>query len=152
MTEKAIIITIGAVLTAITGWFGWFFWLMALMMFLDFITGTMASHYQGIPVTSSCGKKGLMKKLYIVILVSAVYAIEHTLISPMAIGIETIPIIQPFIDAFAEGGLTGGAVAFMFAVMELVSIVENGERMSVVLPKPLKELVNKLANMLKSGD
>lgn len=81
---------------------------LAIMMALDYITGLVQAIYNR-NLSSEVGYKGLVKKVYFLLLVSACYLMENLL--------------------FGTRQLADG-VTTSFVVMEFVSIVENGVRMN----------------------
>jgi len=90
------------------------------MMVLDYITGLMVG-YANKELSSSIGKKGLIKKAYIIILISAVYLVQK-------LGLD-----------FA--GYTADGLTIAFALLELLSIVENGGKLGVPVPQWLKDAI-----------
>ena len=87
------------------------------MMLLDFVTGFIASHLNG-EASSATGMKGLLKKVYVLLLIGAVYLLQS--------------VVE--IAEFAGDGIT---VAFI--LVEFLSIVENAGRSGVPMPEKLKD-------------
>lgn len=146
---KAGIATIGGVISYITGWLGIFFLLLLVLMFIDFLTGVLASKYSDIKIESDIGFKGLIRKAYIVLLVLSIYAVEFA-IAYAAQTTELSETVLGFVDIMGLSGIAGSSVAFLFAVMELVSIIENGMKMGAKLPSPVRLLFEKLSRYLNS--
>lgn len=149
---KMTITAIGGAISYVTGWLGVFFFLMLVLMIFDFITGLQASKYMGIKIESGVGIKGLIRKTYIILLVLSVYAIEYAI----AYSAQTADLnesILGFVDILGLSGVAGSSVAFLFAVMELVSIIENGLKMGAKLPAPLRIAFEKISKYLNGeGD
>lgn len=82
---------------------------LGMMMAIDYITGLAQAIYNK-NLSSEVGYKGLVKKVYFLLLVSACYLMENLL--------------------FGTRQLADG-VTTSFVVMEFVSIVENGVRMNL---------------------
>ena len=117
---KGIVFTLGTICSWIVGGIGVAFSVLLLMMALDFITGLMVG-FVNKELSSSIGSKGLIKKMYIVILISSVYLIEK-------VGLD-----------FA--GYTGDGLAIAFIIIELISIVENGGKLGVPIPEGVKNAI-----------
>jgi toxin secretion/phage lysis holin len=113
---KSITGGVGFFVSAMIGGFGLAFTVLVGMMLLDFVTGLMAGTKEN-GARSSVGVKGLVKKVYILLLIGAVYLLQT--------------VVQ--IAEFAADGIT-----IAFIVTEFVSIVENGGRLGVPLPQKLK--------------
>lgn len=82
---------------------------LAIMMAIDYVTGLAQAIYNK-SLSSEVGYKGLVKKVYFLLLVSACYLMENLL--------------------FGTRQLADG-VTTSFVVMEFISIVENGVRMNL---------------------
>lgn len=82
---------------------------LAIMMAIDYVTGLVQAIYNK-NLSSEIGYKGLVKKVYFLLLVCACYLMENLL--------------------FNTRQLSDG-VTTSFVVMEFVSIIENGVRMNV---------------------
>ena len=81
---------------------------LAVFMAIDYITGLMQGIYNK-NLNSEIGFRGLIRKVYFLLLVGAVYMFENL--------------------TFGTRHLADG-VAISFVAMELLSIVENGVRMN----------------------
>ncbi|MFZ3171981.1 MAG: phage holin family protein [Carboxydocellales bacterium] len=111
---------IGAFLSWVVGGIGIAFAVLLGMMVLDYITGLMVG-YVSKELSSSVGIKGLIKKTYILILISAVYLVQKL--------------------GFDLAGYTADGLAIVYAVFELLSIVENGGRLGAPIPERLKNAI-----------
>ncbi|MFZ3172085.1 MAG: phage holin family protein [Carboxydocellales bacterium] len=111
---------VGAVISYIVGGIGIAFAVLLGMMIIDFITGMMAgSVNEGL--SSSTGKKGLIKKVYIILLISAVYLLQK-------LGLNL-------------AGYTADGLSVAFAILEFVSILENGGKLGAPIPERLKNAI-----------
>lgn len=110
---KGTIAAVSTVVSAMVGGIGLALTVLLGLMAIDVLTGTMAG-WKGEGVSSSTGIKGLFRKVYILLLIGAIYLLGQVV-------------------EVAEFAADGAAVAF--AVMEFLSIVENGGRLGVSLPK-----------------
>lgn len=116
----------GTLVSILVGGVGLAFTVLLGMMLLDFITGVMVAIVTKT-VSSSVGRAGFIRKLYIIILIGAVYMLSNVIE-----GMEYI----------------GDGVTLAYIVIEFLSIVENGGKLGVPLPKILKESLV----MLKGDD
>ncbi|SDZ51278.1 toxin secretion/phage lysis holin [Evansella caseinilytica] len=114
---KAATSFIGFVISAMVGGLGLAFTVLVAMMVIDFVTGIMAGTKEE-GVSSEVGIRGLLKKIYIILLISAVYLLQ-----------QVVEIAQ----------FAGDAITITFIVLEFISIVENGGRLGVPLPQKLKD-------------
>lgn len=120
---------VAAFVSWMIGSFGIIFTVFLALQAIDFITGLMAGAVnEGL--NSPKGKKGLIKKTYIILLLCSVYLIEVAILK-------------------SNGVITSG-ISGAFAIIEFVSIVENGGRMGIKMPKILTNLVTTLRT--KSGE
>lgn len=116
--ERADVIvkTIGSILAGIvsvfTGLFGVVFTILLALMALDFITGIIAA-YVTEGLRSSKGYKGLLKKVYTMLLIGSVLLIE--------------------IAVLKSRGVITDSISGAFCVIEFISIIENGNKMGLNL-------------------
>lgn len=104
----------------IIGGIGYAFAGLLLMMILDFATGMLVgAHNQAL--SSDVGRKGLIKKVYIIILVSSVYLMEAVAQHMTGQGFEFL-------------NYTGDGIAVTFIIIEFVSIAENGGKLGLPIP------------------
>lgn len=92
---------------------------LLVMMALDYISGLMGAAYER-KLNSRVGFNGLIRKSYYLLLLGAVY-----LIGSVVDGIS-----------YAADGL-----AIALIVMEFVSITENGTKMNLPMPEPVKKIL-----------
>jgi len=136
---KGIVATLGGIVSFIVGGIGFVVSVLIVLMVADFITAIMACKYNGKKISSDIGAKGIIKKTYVLILLFCVYLFEKLGLSGFGIEIS---------------GFTGDALAFMFCVIELVSIIENGDEMGARLPEPIRKFFKAASKYLdgKDGD
>ncbi|SFM29326.1 toxin secretion/phage lysis holin [Gracilibacillus orientalis] len=102
---------IGAVWSFIVGTIGWAFPTLIILMVADFITGSWAGGKED-GLNSNVGRKGFIKKLYILILIGIVYLVEKTIFDTKHLG---------------------DGVTIAYVIIEFISLVENGGRLGVPL-------------------
>ena len=95
---------------------------LCVMMTLDYISGVIASLYQGHKLSSKVGFRGLLRKAYQGIIVFMCFNLESLL------GIQFL----------SEG------IAMMLIANEGVSILENAVHMDIPVPSMLRELVEEM--------
>lgn len=100
--------------------------ILIFFMSLDYITGLIAAAVQR-QLNSRIGLEGFARKLYILILISAVYALEY-------LGAH-------YVDFEIMGGHIGDGVAFAYVAIEFISITENGVKMNAPIPGIIKQLL-----------
>jgi len=93
--------------------------ILIVMMGIDYISGIMVGIVQQ-NLNSRIGWNGVVRKLYYLLLVGAVYAIS-----------QVVPGI-----AFA-----GDGIAIALCAMELISITENGSKIGLPMPKVVQDLL-----------
>jgi toxin secretion/phage lysis holin len=123
---KMVIGVITSIISIFTGLFGLMFTVLLGLMAIDFITGVMGAIFSGEGLKSNKGYRGLFKKIYTMLLIGAVLLIEIAVLK-------------------TNGVLTDG-VSAAFIVIEFVSIVENGGKMGVKIPKFLQKTISTLKN------
>jgi len=134
---KGVVATVGGVVSFIVGGIGFVVSVLIVLMVADFITAIMSCKYNGKRISSDVGTKGLIKKTYVLILLFCVYLFEKLGLSGFGIEIS---------------GFTGDALAFMFCVIELVSIIENGDKMGAKLPEAIRGFFETASKYLNSKD
>jgi len=123
---KTIIGIAGGVFSFLTGLFGLMFTVLILMMFVDYITGIMGAIISKEGLSSKKGYKGIFKKVYTMLLIGAVGAVE--------------------ISVLKSNGVIADGVATAFILVELTSILENGGKMGVKIPAQLQKMISALRN------
>lgn len=110
---------IGATISYLVDGLGEAVVVLLVMMTLDYLSGLMSAAYER-KLNSRIGFNGLMRKSYYLLLLGAVY-----LIGTVVDGIS-----------YAGDGLTIALI-----VMEFVSITENGTKLNLPMPEPIKKLL-----------
>jgi toxin secretion/phage lysis holin len=115
---KSVGTTIGTVWSFIVGAMGWAFPTLILFMAADYITGMWAgSQREGL--SSAVGRKGFIKKVYILILIGAVYLLEKSVVGTQHLG---------------------DGVTIAYIIIEFISLVENGGKLGVPLG-PVEKII-----------
>ncbi|MBJ6362175.1 phage holin family protein [Paenibacillus sp. GCM10012307] len=126
--------TIGSILAGIlsifTGLFGVVFTILLGLMAVDFLTGLIAA-YVTEGLKSSKGYKGLLKKVYTMLLIGSVLLIE--------------------IAVLKSKGVITDSISGAFCVIEFISIIENGNKMGLNLGF-LNKLVSAVKTKTELGD
>ena len=99
----------------------------------------MAATYTGVGLKSDVGRKGFIRKLYILLLIGSVYIVELVL-SHAA---------QSYFQFDIPLGHVGNGVSVAYAIIEFLSIVENGGRMGAPLPGKLRKWVAALKHQIE---
>lgn len=120
MYLKTLVMVTGSLISYMVGGLGLAFTILLGLMVIDYVTGLMVAVYNK-NLSSKIGSKGFIRKLYVILLIGAVYLIEQV--------------------TFEQVGYIADGVAVAYCVMELVSIIENGGKLNVPLPKMLKDLI-----------
>lgn len=89
------------------------------MMVLDYFSGLMCAAYNG-KLNSRIGFKGLIRKSYYLLLLGAVYMVGY---------------------AVEEVRFAGDGLAMALCAMEFVSITENGAKMNLPMPEPVRRFL-----------
>jgi toxin secretion/phage lysis holin len=116
---KTVIGVTGSFVSFLVGGFGIAFTILLGMMLLDYITGIMVG-ISNKSLSSAIGRKGFIRKLYVVILIGAIY-----MLSSVVEGINYI----------------GDGVTVAYILIEFISITENGGKLGAPMPKQVKELI-----------
>lgn len=120
MYVKTVVMIVGGLVSYMVGGLGLAFTILLGLMAIDYATGLMVAVYNK-NLSSKIGSRGFIRKLYVILLIGAVYLVEQV--------------------TFEQVGYIADGVAVAYCVMELVSIVENGGKLNVPLPKILKDLI-----------
>lgn len=121
---KAGVGVIAGIVSITTGVFGITVAALIYLMGVDFVTGVIAAAFTD-GLSSKKGYKGLFKKIYTLLLVTAVYVIENAILK--------------------SHGVVADGVAGAFVVIEFVSIVENGTKMGMKI-----DFLNKYIAIMKN--
>ena len=103
---------------------------LLFMMALDYISGLMSAVYKR-KLNSRIGFNGLIRKSYYLLLLGSVY------------------LIGTVVDGISYAG-DGLAIALI--VMEFVSIVENGTKLNLPIPEPVKKVLLIVRGKVEKGE
>jgi toxin secretion/phage lysis holin len=123
---KGIFGVIGTVWSIAVGAMGWAFPTLIIMMAFDYASGVMAGAFND-GLSSAIGRKGFIKKLYVLMLIGAVYLLERTIFGTQHLG-------------------DGVTVAYI--IIEFISLAENGGKLGV----PLGPIQNIIAVLKEKGN
>ena len=129
-TIKALIISLGGVISATLGIMAPFVFTLMICMALDWITRMYASGLHG-NINSKRGIRGIIKKLFYFVAV-AVGVVAGTLIN------------APLSADFKLNLVFGSVVASWLIVNELISITENLDKIGIPMPGFLKKVLLQL--------
>lgn len=100
--------------------------ILVLMMFIDQVTGFIVGIIKR-DLDFMTGVAGFLKKVYILLLLGAIYAMEFA--------------AARYTDLEILGGFVGDGVTWAYIAIELISITENGVRMNAPIPAVVKDLL-----------
>lgn len=126
LAVKAGVAVFAGIISMITGLVGVILTALIGLMFIDIITGLMAAVFTKEGWRSRKGTNGLIRKCYVILLIGGIFIIEMSVLK-------------------TNGVITDG-ISASFAVMELVSILENGGKMGIYMPKAVTKLITTLKN------
>jgi toxin secretion/phage lysis holin len=115
---KGIFGAIGTVWSIAVGAMGWAFPTLIIMMAADYLSGVMAGAVND-GLSSAIGRKGFIKKVYVMMLIGAVYLLERTIFGTQHLG-------------------DGVTVAYI--IIEFISLAENGGKLGVPLG-PVEKII-----------
>lgn len=121
---KSGLIALGTVFSVFVETFGLFVVILIVMQAIDYVTGLMVGAVER-KLSSRTGFRGLAKKMYVLILVGTVYFLELNIFGTVYLG---------------------DGVAIAYAVMELISITENGGKLGAPIPPQVSNLIEMLQN------
>lgn len=110
---------LGATISYMVDGLGMAVTVLIVMMAIDYITGIL-SGIVNRNLNSRVGFNGIIRKLYYLMLVSAVYAIA---------------LVVPELEFAGDGA------AIALCVLELISITENGTKIGLPMPKFIRDLL-----------
>lgn len=131
--EKTIMViagTTGTFVSFLVDGLGEIITVLLAMMALDYISGLMAAGYLH-EVNSRIGFRGLIRKAYYLLTVGAVYLMSYAVD-----GLQ-----------YASDGL-----AIAYIVMEFVSITENGTKMNLPMPEPVRKILLIVTDKIKGKE
>lgn len=117
---------IGAVVSYMFDLMGVAVTILILFMLVDYITGLVAAGINR-ELNSRIGLHGFARKLYILVLIGMVYALEFAALQ--------------YTDMDIFGGAIGDGAAWAYIAIEFISIAENGVKMNAPMPPFVKNLL-----------
>lgn len=103
---------------------------LIIMMGIDYVTGIMSAIVNR-NLNSRIGFTGIVRKLYYLLLVAAVYAIA---------------LVVPGIEYAGDG------VAIGLCLLELISVTENGTKLGLPIPKFVQDLLLIVKDKTEKGE
>lgn len=135
MTWDNIIRTISAAVGAAVGFlFGQLnglFWAVIALMAIDYVTGVIVAVLNK-RLSSEVGFRGLVKKLFILVLIAVAHIVDAQIIG--------------------QGAAVMTAVMLFFAANEGISILENAANLGLPVPKKLRDILEQLRKDDDNGD
>ncbi|KEF40106.1 toxin secretion/phage lysis holin [Schinkia azotoformans MEV2011] len=109
----------GTLISYLVNGFGLAFAVLLGMMIIDYATGILAAIVNK-NLNSSIGRNGFIRKMYIILLIGAIYLLGQ-----------------------AVQGLSyvGDGVTIAYIVIEFISITENGGKLGVPMPTQVKKVI-----------
>lgn len=128
MESKVALISgvIGAIISYMFDLMGVAVSILILFMLVDYITGLVAAGINR-ELNSRIGLHGFARKLYILVLIGMVYALEFAALH--------------YTDFDIFGGAIGDGAAWAYIAIEFISITENGVKMGAPMPPFVKNLL-----------
>jgi toxin secretion/phage lysis holin len=142
MENKIALITgiLGAIVSYMFDLVGVAVSILILFMLADYTTGLVAAGINK-ELNSRIGWTGFVRKLYILVLIGMIYALEFT--------------AGQYVDFDIFGGYIGDGAAFAYIAIEFISITENGVKMGAPMPpfvKNLLKIVKEKTGMDQEGE
>lgn len=110
---------IGSIISYLVDGIGLATTVLLTMMMLDYASGLMAAAYNK-KLNSRIGFRGLIRKSYYLLLLGSVYLVGY---------------------AVDEIKWAGDGLAIALIAMEFISITENGTKMNMPMPAPIKKIL-----------
>lgn len=119
---KASVAFVSTFISFLVEGFGLAFVILLGMMAIDYITGIMVGVVQK-KLSSSIGRNGFIRKMYVVLLIGAIYMLASVI----------------------EGlGYVGDGVTVAYILIEFISVTENGGKLGAPMPPQLKQIIEVL--------
>lgn len=119
---KGAVGVIGAVISYLVDGLGLAFVILLGMMAIDYATGIMAAVVNK-NLSSSIGRNGFIRKMYVILLIGAIY-----MLASVVDGLKYI----------------GDGVTIAYILIEFISITENGGKLGAPMPAQLKQIIQVL--------
>ena len=110
---------IGSIISYLVDGIGLATTVLLAMMMLDYASGLMSAAYNK-KLNSRIGFRGLIRKSYYLLLLGSVYLVGY---------------------AVDEIRWAGDGLAIALIAMEFISITENGTKMNMPMPEPIKKIL-----------
>lgn len=110
---------IGSIISLLIDGMGLAVTILIAIMGIDYVTGLMQAWYNK-QLSSMVGMRGFIRKLYVLLLIAAIYLCE---------------------DAIFGTEHVGDGVVIAYIAIELISITENGIKMGAPMPPYIKSLI-----------
>lgn len=117
---------IGGILGAFLGELDGFLYALIIFMGLDYLSGIFCA-FVDKKLSSNIGMRGIIKKLFILVLVGVAHILDTQILG-------------------SEGSIIRTAVICVFLSNEGISILENASRAGVPIPAKLKSVLEQLHN------
>jgi toxin secretion/phage lysis holin len=111
--------------------------ILILFMLVDYVTGLISAGINR-ELNSRIGLVGFGRKIYILLLIGAVYALEY--VASHYVGLDIF------------GGHIGDGAAFAYIAIEFISITENGVKMGAPIPNFIKNLLKIVKENFEGGE
>jgi toxin secretion/phage lysis holin len=116
---KTISAGVGSFTSYLVGGLGLAFVTLLIMLIADIVTGVMVAWQNG-EVKSSEFRKGLMRKVFVIILVGLCFMLDMTTF---------------------KTGMLGDGVCVAYIINEFISVTENGGKLGVPIPQKIKDAI-----------
>ncbi|MER2009728.1 MAG: phage holin family protein [Psychrobacillus sp.] len=128
MENKIALITgiVGAIISYMFDLMGVAVTILILFMCADYVTGLVAAGINK-ELNSRIGLTGFARKMYILVLIGMVYALEFA--------------ANHYTEFDIFSGFIGDGAAFAYIAIEFISITENGVKMGAPMPPYVKNLL-----------
>lgn len=127
---------IGAVVSYMFDLVGVAVTILILFMLTDYITGLVAAGIQK-ELNSRVGWTGFIRKIYVLVLIGLIYALEY--------------LAGYYTEFDIFGGHIGDGAAFAYIAIEFISITENGVKMGAPIPQFIQDLLKIVNDKSKGG-
>ena len=128
---RSIFTALGAVGGFLFGEITGLFWAVIAMMAIDYITGVIIAVLNK-QLSSAVGFRGLVKKLFIIMLMAVAHVIDA--------------------EVIGTGAVLMTAVQLFFLANEGISILENAAALGLPVPKKLRDVLEQLKSENDKGD
>lgn len=128
---RTISAAVGAAVGFLFGQLNGLFWAVIALMAIDYVTGVIVAVLNK-RLSSEVGFRGLVKKLFILVLIAVAHIVDAQIIG--------------------QGAAVMTAVMLFFAANEGISILENAANLGLPVPKKLRDILEQLRKDDDNGD